>query len=78
MEDLITLVVLPESESTTPLQDAALPKECQAVKFSFEKRSITVSYEIGSGSMQTKLPKVTQTPPDCTDRFEPVIKTIDS
>ena len=49
-------------------------EECQARKFTFKKRSISLSYRIDFGSMQTQLPEVTQTPPVCKRKVELVIR----
>ena len=42
------------------------------------KHSITVSYQIESGSEQIELPKLTQTPPGCSGKLELFIKSFES
>ena len=56
----------------------AASEECNVNKLSFEKHSITVLYQINSGSYKKELPKVTTTPADCSDDFEIIIKSIES
>ena len=45
-------------------------KTCQVDKFTFEKVSMTILYQIDSGSLYKELPKVTQKPPNCSNDFE--------
>ena len=47
----------------------AASETCQVPEFTFEKRSITIFYEISSENVQIKLQNVAKIPPNCVDKF---------